>query len=237
MKYKVLITTSGTGSRLGDLTRDKNKSVIEVAGKPAISYIIDSYSKETQFVITLGFYGNQVKTLLQKRYPEHSFKFINVDKYQGEGSSLGYSMLCAKDQLQCPFIFHACDTFVPGKAIPEPSENWIAGYEMEGNLDQYRTIQANEDQLITNINDKKEGNSKNVLIGLFGVKDYIKYWEVLESIYQNDPNDQTLNDTSPFNQMISDGFKIQLITFPTWHDTGNPGALEKTISSLNAIKS
>ena len=131
MKYKVLITTSGTGSRLGDLTKNKNKSVIEIAGKPAISYIIDNYPKDTQFVITLGYFGSQVKDLLLKRYPEHNFKFIEIDKYQGERSSMGYSMLCAKDNLQCPFVFHACDTFVPGKAIPKPTSNWIAGYPFE----------------------------------------------------------------------------------------------------------
>ena len=232
MNYKILITTSGTGSRLGELTKNKNKSVINIAGKPAISYIIDSYPKNTQFVITLGYYGYQVKDLLLKSYPKHNFTFIEVDKYEGPGSSLGYSMLCAKDVLQCPFIFHACDTFVPGKAIPEPNKNWIAGYEMEGDLDQYRTIQANKNQIITNINDKKEGNSKNVLIGLFGIKDYSVYWNYLEQLYKKNPNDQTLNDTSPFNQMIDDGYKIKLISFPIWYDTGNPIALEKTISSL-----
>jgi NDP-sugar pyrophosphorylase family protein len=40
-EYKVLITTSGLGSRLGSLTNYTNKSLIRVADKPAISYIID----------------------------------------------------------------------------------------------------------------------------------------------------------------------------------------------------
>jgi hypothetical protein len=32
-------------------------------------------------------------------------------------------MLQAKDFLQCPFIFHACDTIIPKNNL-EPSFNW-----------------------------------------------------------------------------------------------------------------
>jgi len=39
-EYKVLITTSGLGSRLGELTNYTNKSLIRIANKPAISYIV-----------------------------------------------------------------------------------------------------------------------------------------------------------------------------------------------------
>jgi len=63
--YKVLITTSGLGSRLGNLTNYTNKSLIRVADKPAISYIIESYPKDVEFVITLGHYGSHVKQFLQ----------------------------------------------------------------------------------------------------------------------------------------------------------------------------
>ena len=53
-EYKVLITTSGIGSRLGDLTKYTNKSLVRVGDKPAISHIIESYPEDTKFVVTLG---------------------------------------------------------------------------------------------------------------------------------------------------------------------------------------
>ena len=43
IEYKVLITTSGLGSRLGELTDYTNKSLVRVTDKPAISNIIESY--------------------------------------------------------------------------------------------------------------------------------------------------------------------------------------------------
>ena len=74
-----------------------------------LRYIVDSYASDIPLVITLGFLGEQVKGFLIKNYPERIFEFVSVDIYEGPGSSLGYSMLQAKRNLQCPFIFHACD--------------------------------------------------------------------------------------------------------------------------------
>ena len=42
---KVIITTSGIGSRLGDLTKYTNKSLMKVGDKFAIDYIFDLYKK------------------------------------------------------------------------------------------------------------------------------------------------------------------------------------------------
>ena len=41
--YKVLITASGLGSRLGNLTKFTNKGLVRIGKKPALSYIIESY--------------------------------------------------------------------------------------------------------------------------------------------------------------------------------------------------
>ena len=77
--YKVLITTSGIGSRLGEFTKYTNKTLLRIGKKPAISYIIDSYPKGTKFVVTLGYFGEHVKNFLEIAYPDGNFEFIFVD--------------------------------------------------------------------------------------------------------------------------------------------------------------
>ena len=79
-EYKVLITTSGLGSRLGNLTDYTNKSLVRVADKPAISYIIEAYPNGTEFIITLGHYGEHVRQFLNLAYPDVKFEFVNIDK-------------------------------------------------------------------------------------------------------------------------------------------------------------
>ena len=61
VEYKVLLTTSGIGSRLGNLTKFTNKSLVRIGDKPAISHIIDSYPDDVEFVVTLGHHGSQVQ--------------------------------------------------------------------------------------------------------------------------------------------------------------------------------
>jgi NDP-sugar pyrophosphorylase family protein len=41
MSYRVLIPTAGTGSRLEDLTRYVNKSLITIANRPALAHLTD----------------------------------------------------------------------------------------------------------------------------------------------------------------------------------------------------
>ena len=122
--YKVLITTSGVGSRLGQLTTFTNKCLVRVGKKPALSYIIEKYSEDVEVVVTLGYFGDQIKDFLTLSYPNRKFTFVTVDNYEGEGSSLGYSLLQAKNELQCPFIFHASDTIVSDE-IKAPNHNWL----------------------------------------------------------------------------------------------------------------
>src|SRR5260221_9455211 len=128
MHHRVLITTSGIGSRLGEITKYTNKALVRVGKKPALSYIIEAYPKSTEFVVTLGHFGNHVKDFLKLVYPERKYIFISVDKFVGPGSSLGYSMLQAKNALQVPFIFHASDTIVDEK-IKLPTTNWLGGFK------------------------------------------------------------------------------------------------------------
>ena len=58
----VFIPTAGIGSRLGELTKHQNKSLVNYKQKPVISHILDKFDhKTTSFVIALGHKGNFVK--------------------------------------------------------------------------------------------------------------------------------------------------------------------------------
>ena len=221
-EYKVLITTSGVGSRLGNLTSFTNKCLVRVGDKPAISHIIESYSETTKFVITLGHYGSYVKQFLELTYPDHDFTFVKVDKYEGKGSSLGYSIKKAKSHLQCPFIFHASDTILTSKdKIPPPNTNWCAGaYKKESS--QYRTLRVNKDQ-VAHINEKGEINYDFSYIGLCGIKDYFLFWHWLETL----PNKSSLSDVHVINKMLN-SIDFKFVKINKWLDIGNTSELRKT---------
>lgn len=228
--YKVLITTSGTGSRLGEITQYTNKSLVKVGKKPAISYIIEAYPKNTEFVVTIGYFGDQVCDFLKLVYPERIFKFVKVDKYEGAGSSLGYSMLQAASQLQCPFIYHACDTIVSGKKIPAPKTNWIGGFRGEGSS-HYASFDVVNGK-VQKMHDKGMMDPDFLHIGLVGIQEYESFWRTLKDLYKKNQNNSSLNDVEAISAMIEQGKNFGVVEFETWHDIGNVESLNKARTEI-----
>lgn len=222
-EYKVLITTSGIGSRLGELTKYTNKSLIRIGKKPALSYIIESYPVNTKFVLTLGYHGNYVKEFIKLAYPEIDIEFVQIDNYDGVGSSLGYSLLQSKHLLQCPFIIHVGDSIINDN-IKIPDHNWLGSCEMYESSE-YRTISINNKKII---NEKGELNNHLIYIGLAGIYDYEKFWDCLYSEYNSDPNDSTLCDCHAINSME---IAWDVINY-NWMDIGNITQLKNTRNKI-----
>lgn len=229
MKYKVLITTSGMGSRLGDITKYTNKSLVKVGKKPAISYIIEAYPKNTEFVVTVGYLGNQVRDFLKLVYPNGKFKFVEVDRYEGAGSSLGYSMLQAAPSLNVPFIYHACDTIVSGK-IPLPKKNWLGGFRGEGSSHyaSFDVVDGNVQQMY----DKGMMNPDFLHIGLVGIANHKAFWSSLKALYEKNKNNSALNDVESIQDLIEKGIKFEAVEFKKWYDIGNVESLHKARTEI-----
>lgn len=227
MNYKVLVTASGVGSRLGELTKNLNKALVKVAARPALSYILESYSKNTEFVITVGYLAAQIKDFVKSVYPDLSVAFAEVDRFDGSGTSMGYSMLQARESLQCPFIIHCCDTLIFDD-IPSPlGGNWNAGTPGPSAAF-YTSFKILQDGNISKIADKGASSYDLLHIGFVGIKDYELFWESLDYLYKQNPNDSVLNDTRTINLMLAKGAQFRAVKFNTWLDIGNPAALKET---------
>lgn len=220
---KVLITTSGLGHRLGDITRFTNKSLVRVGKKPALSYIIEAYPQDTDFVITLGHFGNQVKQFLQLAYPDHNFQFVTVDNYDGPGSSLCYSILQAKNYINSPFIFHACDTLVT-ESIPLSNKNWLGGCKTKNSAN-YVSFDTNG-KFVNKLKEKGELNYDYSYIGLAGIYNYQEFFQALEEIYNQNPKNNQLSDVNALRQIIGLGLGFEYKEFKEWLDIGNVDGLK-----------
>ena len=224
MKYKVLITSSGTGSRLGKLTRKRNKSLVKVGGVEVILRTINSYPDSSEFVITIGYLGEDVKRFVKNTVPDKNITFVEVDCYEGEGSSLGYSLLSAESNIDCPFIFHCNDTLVTEEIPVSFSHNWIGWSKGTNNtLFNNRTYSSLkiENNQVSEIYGKKYGDSKNLHIGLVGIYDYEIFFKNLRELWESNLFDSSLNDVAAINLMLRHDIKFQAREFASWLDTGN----------------
>lgn len=220
-KYKVLIPTAGIGSRLNDLTKYLNKSLVSIQNKPVISRIIEMFPSETEFVVALGYKGDLVKQFLTLAYPNRKLYFSTVEKYQGEGSGLGLTILSCEEFLQEPFIFCSCDTIVK-ESIPYPDKN-IIGYAHRDNKKQYRTIDIIKNKAETLLEKNQHKKGSEPYIGLACIKDYKLFWE-----YMHNGKDVAIKfgESYPLSIFAENG--ILYAQEFTWFDTGNKVELEKT---------
>jgi len=230
MHYKVLITTSGIGQRLGDLTNYTNKALVRVGKKPIISHIIESYPKNVPLVITTGHFSNHIREYIGLVYPERNIQFVHVKNYTGPGSSLGYSMLQAQKYLNCSFIFHAADTIVEDK-IPPPSKNWIGGYRGR-DTSQYASWKVFDSNQYV-FNPKGAIDFDYIHIGLIGINDHKSFWRHLRNLHKKNKNDSSLNDCHPIVNMLRDKDLFSIIDFKKWYDVGNTNSLEETRKHIN----
>ncbi len=214
-EFKVLIPTSGLGSRLGNITKYTNKSLVRIGDIPSISHIINLYPSDTEFVITLGYYGSHVKQYLSLAHPNTKIDFVEVDNYMGEGSSLLYSISLCEEYLNCPFIFHACDTLLPKDYISKIdfSTNWSVG-GIGTNSQSYRTINSINGKIIS-INEKGEQNFDYVYVGVSGILQHEIFWDVCRSTLQK-TNSQDLSDCDIIRKMSD----FSLIKVSEWYDIG-----------------
>lgn len=225
--YKVLLTTSGLGSRLGNLTKFTNKSLVRVGDKAVISHIIETYPKDVEFIVTLGHYGSHVKQYLTLAHPDRNITFVEVDNYMGDGSSLLYSISLCEEHLQCPFVFHACDTLLPKDYIShiDFSTNWSIG-GVGDNSQSYRTLNCVNGK-ISSINEKGEQNFDYVYVGVSGFKDYQSFWNTCKSILKS-VKTSDLSDCHVIRKMKD----FAVVEIDDWYDIGNIDALKRTRSKI-----
>jgi NDP-sugar pyrophosphorylase family protein len=213
----VLITTSGTGSRLGKLTQFTNKSLVPVGDSFAISRIIEAYPPETEFVITVGYLRDLVKEFCSLAYPTRKIQFVEVDVYEGPGSSLLYSMLQAKNFLQSPFYFHCCDTIVT-KPIVCSEENTLYVTKHD-DFQNYASI-TGSNGVVKALHKKGYGENNFIYIGIAYYKDYKTFWKEAERIYSSNKSDTTLSDIHCIMAMLQySTFHYSVET--NVYDTGN----------------
>lgn len=219
MRKTVVIPAAGLGSRLDEFTKNYNKAMCTLGPKPVISYIIEKFTKEDEIIILLGYKGDLLKQVVEACYPDWNIKFVLVDCFQGPGSGLGYSLSCAKDLLQKPFIFWSNDSLI---------DEDIDSFNFDHNFmvlskfrpdkaDSYRHARIGKYQVQSILPKGEydiEGKTTMPYIGISYIKDYKQFWQVQEDMYElfvNAGESAGLNNLKDIRYIVSD----------TWIDTGN----------------
>lgn len=230
MNYKVVIPSAGLGSRIGPYSKFLNKALVTIGDKPAIAKVIEKFPIEIEIIILIGYKGEMIKDALSIIFPERKLKFIKVDKYQGLGSGLGYTLAKAKKYLQCPFIFIPNDTIIGEDNInldPNLHGNWIGYYVNKNrnyNSEHFRCIELSQDRNFVSSISGKGTLNENIYCGICGVQDFKSFWK-------------GMNDKKSIESGEVNGLRfirnLKAFQIHEWYDCGTLNYLEKAKEKFN----
>lgn len=172
------ILAAGLGSRLGDVTEYINKALCPLDNKAVISHLIDKVSSDYDIVIALGYKGGMVREYCEAAHPDRNFIFVDVDRFEGDGSGPAYSINQCKQYLQRPFIWASVDTIVLDE-YPSLNTNWLGVYPT-GIPELYSTVDCDDNNNVTSFSNKSPDGYGDAFIGLAGVYDYEIFWNQLD---------------------------------------------------------
>jgi CTP:phosphocholine cytidylyltransferase-like protein/thiamine kinase-like enzyme len=107
----VIIPTAGTGSRMGNYTKNLNKALLPYKDKPVLAHIIDNFPRDSEFIIPVGYLADQIKDFCKVAYSDRNIKFVEIPDYTSSDSGTATTIKYCKDLIKNPFWYIPCDTY------------------------------------------------------------------------------------------------------------------------------
>jgi len=94
---KALILAAGRGKRLGKISQEKNKCMIEIKGKPLLTYGLDCAVQTdiSEIIIVVGYQAEEIINTFGNNYQGKRIRYV----FQPEQKGLVHAIECAKEAL------------------------------------------------------------------------------------------------------------------------------------------
>lgn len=210
MATTVIIPTAGTGSRMGNYTKNLNKALLPYKDKPILAHIIDQFPNDTHFIIPVGYLADQVRDFCEIAYKQKSITFLDVTWDSAE-SGTGYTLLNCKDYIDSPFWYIPCDTYFDEPVLNKASEYDCYFVKQVNQRDShlYTMFEVN-DTAIQKISFKEtQPDSWSAFTGLMYIHDWSSFFSDLFKLQTNE-----------FIGVIKPGARYKCLE--SWQDFGNP---------------
>ena len=227
---KIIMPIAGKGTRLRPHTHVIPKSLIRVAGKPIISYIIDQFQTMdfSEVIYIIGHLGEEMRNYLSSNY-----KFPMTFLRQTEFNGLGHAIYQAKSSFKQdePVLILLGDIIFTADiaALVDSATNMIGIMEVTDPR-QYGVVMLDKSGVVTNMIEKPENPPSNLAIaGIYYFQSAFKLFEAIEYIIQE--KIKTRNEyqlTDAMKRMMYQGEKFKTFNVPEWYDCGEKESLLDT---------
>jgi len=227
---KIILPIAGKGTRLRPHTHVIPKSLIRVAGKPIIDYIIEQIQNInfSEIIFIIGHLGEEIQNYIFKTY-NFKMKFIRQYEFKGLGHAIFHAKDCFEnDESVLILLGDIIFTADIGKVV-ELDENQIGVMEVK-DARKFGVVMIDKNGNITNMIEKPENPPTNLAIsGIYYFKSSFKLFNAIEYIIKEKiltKNEYQLTDA--MKRMMYMGEKFKIFYVPEWYDCGEKDTLLET---------
>ncbi len=230
-----IIPVAGVGTQLRPHTYTQPKSLIPVAGKPILGFIVDQLLENgiTEFVFVIGYLGEKIKEYIDDNYPTISRKYVTQESREGLGHAiwLTKSVISAKSNV----LIVLGDTIIEvnWKKFLQTKTSEL-GIKKVNDPRKFGVAELDSDENITQVIEKPNIPKSNMaLVGLYKIQEYNELIKSLEyNIKNNIRNKNEFYLTDGLQRMLQKGVKMEGFKVDNWYDCGQKEVLLKTNALL-----
>ncbi|MCB0664633.1 MAG: nucleotidyltransferase family protein, partial [Saprospiraceae bacterium] len=179
---KAIIPVAGAGTRLRPLTYTQPKPLIPVAGKPIISFIIESLESigVQDFVFVIGYLGEKIRYFLEEAYPNLNKVFVSQEERLGSAHAVWMAREHFIDAEEV-FIFFG-DVIIDAdfKAMVDLPVSCL-GIKKVPNPREYGVVEIGENGYATRVVEKpKIPKSDMAMVGIYKIREVESLVEALD---------------------------------------------------------
>lgn len=107
-QLETVIVAGGQGKRMGELTKEKPKSLLEVEGKPILTHLLDNIVEafgSAKVIIAIGYKGERIKNMFGGKYRNLDITYVHDPRLL----EIRKRLLSVKDEISSSFLFLASD--------------------------------------------------------------------------------------------------------------------------------
>lgn len=221
---KAIIPVAGAGTRLRPFTYTQPKSLIPVAGKPIISYIIDDLLAHGvhEFIFIVGYFGDKIVDYVKNTYPELKVDFV----FQNQREGLGHAIYLCKDfinpteeviimlgdsliEIDESFFKKDVKSKIAIKKVKDPTAFGVVEFKENGDI-------------LKLIEKPKFPKSNFAIVGLYKIVEVPLFFNLLEKYNKDDiRTNGEIQLTDVLNEMILQGIHFVSQEVSNWLDVGN----------------
>ncbi|MFO7260617.1 MAG: sugar phosphate nucleotidyltransferase [bacterium] len=229
---KVVIPLAGMGTRLRPHTYVRPKPLLEVGGKPVMSYILDDLEDlgVQEIVFITGYLGEKVREYMAASYPRFRAHYVEQTALNGTAGAVKLAQPFIDEEVLIIFVDTLFDADLGLIRREAPDVAGIIWAKEVEDYQRFGVIVADEQGFMQRIVEKpKEPISKLANIGLYYIRDWELFYEGVDHTLAGPPGPKgEYYITDAFQYMIDKGAKIRTAEVAGWYDCGEVGTLLET---------